>query len=63
MLILESSKGGETMTGDHNCTACSTGCAERHSAEKTSEEIKSGPYLLFSAILIVVLAAAFKYLF
>lgn len=51
------------MTIPRECSACSTGCAERHSAEKADEEIKSGPYLLFAAVLIVALAAAFKYLF
>lgn len=51
------------MTGQHDCTSCSSGCAERHTAETAEEEIRSGPYLLFSAILIVVLAAIFKYFF
>ena len=37
--------------------------ARTYALEKANEEIKAGPYLLFAAVLIVALAAAFRYFF
>jgi hypothetical protein len=50
------------MNEGHSCDACSQGCAARHTEEKVSEEVQAGPYLLFAAVLIVVVSVAVKWL-
>jgi len=50
------------MNDEHRCDACSTGCAARHTEEKVSEEMQAGPYLLFAAIMIVLVSVAVKWL-
>jgi hypothetical protein len=45
------------------CEACTGGCTERHTGEKIEEEVNAGPYLLFCAVLILVLSALVKWLF
>ncbi len=51
------------MNDEHRCDACSQGCAARHTEEKVDEEVQAGPYLLFAAILIVLVSVAVKWLF
>lgn len=50
------------MTGEHLCDDCKRGCTARYTEERTSEEVKGGPYILFAAIIIVVLSLAVKWL-
>jgi hypothetical protein len=46
----------------HLCHDCQAGCTSRRTEDSTDEEIKAGPYLIFSAILIVLLSVAMKWL-
>ena len=45
------------------CESCSGGCTERHTAEKVAEEVNAGPYVLFCAVLIILVSALVKWLF
>ncbi len=46
------------------CESCTAGgCTERHTDEKIAEEVNAGPYVLFCAVLILVLSALIKWLF
>ncbi len=51
------------MSDEHNCSACSTGCAARRDDEKTVEEVSAGPYLVVAALTIIILSLLFKWLF
>ena len=44
-----------------SCESCS-GCTARHTDEKAMEEIKAGPYLLFAAVMVVLLSLLFRWL-
>jgi hypothetical protein len=50
-------------TDQRLCDGCTGGCTERHTDAKIAEEVKAGPYLLFCAVLILVLSAVIKGLF
>ncbi|MBI5572865.1 MAG: hypothetical protein HY914_23175 [Desulfomonile tiedjei] len=50
------------MAQDHSCVDCKSGCAARHTEERTAEEIQAGPYLLFAAAAIVLLSLAVRWL-
>jgi phage-related protein len=61
-------RGGEEimstdMSTEHNCSACSTGCAARHTEENTVEEVSAGPYLVIAALAIILVSLALKWLF
>jgi hypothetical protein len=43
------------------CEGCTSGCTERHTSEKVEEEVSAGPYVLFCAVLIIVLSALIKW--
>lgn len=45
------------------CEGCATGCRAGHTDENTAEEVKAGPYLLLSAVLIVLAALLFRWVF
>ncbi|MBI5251700.1 MAG: hypothetical protein HY912_19580 [Desulfomonile tiedjei] len=45
-----------------SCDRC-TGCTGRHTEEKAEEEIKAGPYLLFAAVMVVIVSLLVKWLF
>ncbi len=45
------------------CDGCTGGCTERHTDEKIAEEVNAGPYVLFCAVLILVLSALIKWFF
>lgn len=45
------------------CEGCATGCQARHTDEKATEEAKAGPYLLLSAVIIVLFALLFRWIF
>ncbi len=47
----------------HLCDGCATGCTERHTEEKVTEEASAGPYLVFCAVLITVLCVLIRWLF
>ncbi len=51
------------MSNEHNCNACSAGCAARRTEENTVEEVSAGPYLIVAALTIIVLSIVFKWLF
>jgi len=51
------------MSDEHNCNACSAGCAARRTDEKTVEEVGAGPYLIIAALAIMLFSLAFKWLF
>ena len=51
------------MSTEHNCSACSTGCAARHTDENTAEEVSAGPYLIIAALAIILISLAFRWLF
>ena len=51
------------MAGTHDCGNCGGGCTDRHTPEQITEEIKAGPYLLLAGVLLIVISAAFKYVF
>jgi hypothetical protein len=44
------------------CEGCTGGCTERHTDAKIAEEVSAGPYVLFCAVLILVLSALIKWL-
>jgi hypothetical protein len=48
-----------------SCDKCglSSGCTSRHTDEKAIEEASAAPYLLFAAIVLVVLSILVKWLF
>jgi hypothetical protein len=45
------------------CEACTSGCTERHTAEKIAEEVNAGPYVVFCAVLILAVSVLIKWLF
>ncbi len=45
------------------CEGCAAGCQARHTEKNTGEETNSGPYLLLSAAIIVLLALLFRWIF
>jgi hypothetical protein len=45
-----------------SCEKC-TGCTARHTEEKALEEAKAGPYLLFAAVMVVIVSVLLKWLF
>ncbi len=52
------------MTDDPNpCDRCASGCQARHTDERTTEETSAAPYLLVSALIIVLIALLFRWLF
>ncbi len=53
------------MSDEFGCNDCAraSGCTARHTEEQAEEEMKAGPYLLLSAIIIVLVAVAVKWLF
>jgi len=56
--------GRQPMASDQRlCDGCTGGCTERHTDEKIAEEVNAGPYVLFCALLILVLSALIKWLF
>jgi hypothetical protein len=46
----------------HVCRECHAGCTASKTEHSTAEEISAGPYLVFSAILIVLVSVAIKWL-
>ncbi len=50
------------MAEEHSCADCKSGCAARHTEERTAEEIQAGPYLLFAAIAIVLVSLVVRWL-
>ncbi len=46
----------------HNCDNCASGCTGRHTEAKSLEEASAAPYLLFAAILIVLVSLAVRWL-
>ncbi len=42
---------------------CTDGCTEHMTEARREEEINSAPYLLFSALMILVASVAFRWLF
>ena len=49
---------------DHDsklCDGCASGCQARHTDKQKAEEVSAGPYLLLSAIIIVLLALLFRW--
>jgi hypothetical protein len=44
------------------CHDCQAGCTSRKTQDSTDEEIKAGPYLVFSAIVIVLASLAIRWL-
>jgi hypothetical protein len=55
----------KTMSAEFGCDECAraSGCTARHTEEKAIEEVKAGPYLLVSAVIIVLVTLAVKWLF
>ncbi len=52
------------MSDDHkSCDLCASGCQARHTDERTTEETSAAPYLVISALIIVVIALLFRWLF
>lgn len=45
-----------------SCDRC-TGCTGRHTEEKADEEIQAAPYLLFAAIVVVLVSILVKWIF
>jgi hypothetical protein len=43
------------------CDGCA-GCTGRHSEEKAIEEMQAGPYLLYAAIVVVIVSVLVKWL-
>jgi hypothetical protein len=58
-------KWRRTMSEEFRCDECAraSGCTARHTEEKAVEEMKAGPYLFVSAVIIVLAALAVKWLF
>ena len=44
------------------CHDCQAGCTSRRTQDSTDEEINAGPYLIFSAIVIVLASLAIRWL-
>jgi hypothetical protein len=44
------------------CHDCQAGCTSRRTENSTEEEIGAGPYLLFAAILTILVSLAIKWL-
>ncbi|MEW6350691.1 MAG: hypothetical protein AB1646_16645 [Thermodesulfobacteriota bacterium] len=52
------------MSHEHkSCRDCTEGCTARYTDERTSEEVRAAPYLLFCALAIVLASLAVKWLF
>lgn len=51
------------MPANHDCGNCGGGCTDRHTPDQMNEEIKAGPYLLLAGVLLIVMSAAFRYIF
>jgi hypothetical protein len=51
------------MIHEHGCENCEAGCTGRHNAEKRSEDVKAGPYLLLGGALNLVASIVVRWLF
>jgi hypothetical protein len=52
----------EQHTGCEKC-GLGSGCAARHTDERAIEEASAAPYLVFAAIVLVILSVLIKWLF
>jgi hypothetical protein len=45
------------------CEGCATGCQAQHTEKNAGEETKAGPYLVLCAVIIVLAALLFRWIF
>lgn len=52
------------MTTERDCSACSQagGCASRRTEQKDLEEVSAAPFLLFAALLIILVSLVVRWL-